>query len=176
MIKIFLIFSLLLLNSCIKPKTILICGDHVCINKAEAKQYFEENLSLEVKIINKENKNKFDLVELNLKESKTSKKKIFVVNKQETNQKLKTLSKEEIDTIKQKIKNKEKREKIVKKNQTDVKDIIYKKENDKIKDINLKQNQTDVCKILKECNIDEISKHLIKLGNKKKFPDITIRE
>ena len=41
---------------------------------------------------------------------------------------------------------------------------------------NSKQLKTDVCKVLKECNIDEISKYLIKLGNKKKFPDITIRE
>ena len=36
----------------------MICGDHVCINKLEAKQYFEENLSIEVKILNKNRKNK----------------------------------------------------------------------------------------------------------------------
>ena len=35
---------LLLLNNCSKPKTVLICGDHICVNKAEAQQYFEENL------------------------------------------------------------------------------------------------------------------------------------
>ena len=48
-ILIFLISSFLF--SCGKPKTVLICGDHACVNKAEAEQYFEENLSLEVKIL-----------------------------------------------------------------------------------------------------------------------------
>ena len=42
--------------SCSKQKTLLICGDHVCVNKAEAKQFFEENLTLEVKIIDKKKK------------------------------------------------------------------------------------------------------------------------
>ena len=40
-------------TNCSKPKTVLICGDHVCINKAEANQYFEENLTIEVKIVDK---------------------------------------------------------------------------------------------------------------------------
>ena len=48
-----LIFLIFFLSNCSKPKTVLICGDHVCVNKAEAEQYFEENLSIEVKIINK---------------------------------------------------------------------------------------------------------------------------
>ena len=42
--------------ACNKAKTVLICGDHVCINKAEAEQYFEDNLTLEVKIIDKKAK------------------------------------------------------------------------------------------------------------------------
>ena len=29
---------------CGKPKIVLICGDHVCVNKSEAEQYFEKNL------------------------------------------------------------------------------------------------------------------------------------
>ena len=44
-----------LMSSCSKPKTVLICGDHICINKAEAEQYFEDNLTLEVKVIDKKN-------------------------------------------------------------------------------------------------------------------------
>ena len=40
----FYYFFFFLLSNCSKPKTVLICGDHVCINKAEAEQYFEENL------------------------------------------------------------------------------------------------------------------------------------
>ena len=51
-----IILFLILLNNCSKPKTVLICGDHVCINKNEAEQYFEENLSIEVKIIDKKKK------------------------------------------------------------------------------------------------------------------------
>ena len=48
-----LIFLLVIFTiyGCSKPKTVLICGDHVCINKAEANQYFEDNLTLEVRII-----------------------------------------------------------------------------------------------------------------------------
>ena len=87
--KIFYSIVLLLLVSCNKAKTVLICGDHVCVNKAEAKQYFEENLSIEVKIIDKKDEREFDLVELNLKESSNKNKKISVSTKTKTNQKLK---------------------------------------------------------------------------------------
>ena len=59
----------------------MICGDHVCINKAEAEKYFEENLTLEVKVIDKKVKKEINLVEINLnnnqfgnKRSKYSKK------------------------------------------------------------------------------------------------------
>ena len=65
--KYLLILSLLILISCSKPKSVLICGDHECINKAEAKQYFNDNLSIEVRIISKEREDRFDLVSLNLK-------------------------------------------------------------------------------------------------------------
>ena len=65
-----LISILFFLVNCSKPKTVLICGDHVCINKKEAKQFFEENLSLEVKIIDSKIKESVDLVELNLRENK----------------------------------------------------------------------------------------------------------
>ena len=35
----FLLILVLFLSNCSKPKTVLICGDHVCINSAEAEQY-----------------------------------------------------------------------------------------------------------------------------------------
>ena len=35
---------------------------------------------------------------------------------------------------------------------------------------------SDVCKFLDKCDIDEISKYLIKEGNKKRYPDLTTRE
>ena len=72
---ILLIFSICLLVGCSKPKTVLICGDHVCINKAEAEKYFEENLSIEVKIVQRKNKKNFDLVELNMQKDNSGAKK-----------------------------------------------------------------------------------------------------
>ena len=65
--KTLLIIIILFLSNCNKPKTVLICGDHVCVNKVEAKQYFEENLSIEVKVINKQPQKEINLVELNLR-------------------------------------------------------------------------------------------------------------
>ena len=65
--KVLIILSFFFLHQCSKPKTVMICGDHVCINKTEAEQYFEENLSIEVKIIDKKKNEEVDLVELNLK-------------------------------------------------------------------------------------------------------------
>ena len=110
MIKLIIIIFFVILQSCSKPKTVLICGDHVCVNDKEAKQYFEENLSLEVKIIdNKRNKN-FNLVELNLKEN-LEKKEINIVKKDKTREKIKTLSSKEIREIKKKIKKKKKQDK-----------------------------------------------------------------
>ena len=53
MSKIITLLIFLMFYGCNKPKTVLICGDHVCVNKDEAEQYFEENLSIEVKILNK---------------------------------------------------------------------------------------------------------------------------
>mgnify|MGYP006140789379 CR=1 FL=1 len=45
----FLLIIFFLLVGCSKPKPVLICGDHKCINKAEADQYFKEFLnSLEI--------------------------------------------------------------------------------------------------------------------------------
>ena len=51
--KLILFLIILATYGCNKQKTVLICGDHVCVNKAEAEQYFEENLTLEVKVIDK---------------------------------------------------------------------------------------------------------------------------
>ena len=55
---IIVILTLILLQNCSKHKTALICGDHLCVNKAEAEQYFEDNLTIEVKIVEKKIKKK----------------------------------------------------------------------------------------------------------------------
>ena len=80
----FLLIITLLLNNCTKPKTVFICGDHVCVNKSEAKQYFEENLTIEVKILNEKASKEINLVELNLNENFNKKKEINVFSKEKT--------------------------------------------------------------------------------------------
>ncbi len=172
-----IILIIFLLSNCSKQKTVLICGDHVCVNKAEAEQFFEENLSIEVKIVDKKIKKELDLVEINLRENEDGKRKVNISSKKNTNQKIKILSNKEIDKIKNKIELKKKEKKIAKK-------IIKKKEkksitknNNQNKNVNkIENNLTDVCTILKKCSIDEISKYLLEQGKKKDFPDITKRQ
>ena len=190
-ILIFLI--LLLLGNCSKPKTVLICGDHVCVNKAEAEQYFEENLSIEVKIINQKNNEQIDLVELNLKNNENKVKQIAISPKKDTSKNLKTLSNDEIKKIKRNIKDKKQKKEIdnkisrktVKREENNaISELLEKKDKNQEKKnsfvnktiINKKINIVDVCTILEKCNIDEISKYLIKEGKKRDFPDITRRQ
>ena len=175
--KIFFVLVCIFLSACGKPKSVLICGDHVCVNKAEAEQYFKENLSLEVKIIDKKNPKNIDLIELNLNSSINSKKKISIVQKNKTNKKIKVLSKKEIKDKKKKLK---KAKKDIKKPKQNLLVKKPKKNKKNIKSTKVINNQTvkipDICTILEKCSIDEISKYLVKQGNEKKFPDITIRE
>tara|TARA_B100001057_G_scaffold220210_1_gene220619 strand:+ start:12108 stop:12674 length:567 start_codon:yes stop_codon:yes gene_type:complete len=182
------ILLLFFLVCCSKPKTAFICGDHVCINKSEAEQYFEENLTIEVKIIDNKVKDDVDLVELNLKDNPDGKKRINIFAKNNTNKNIKTLSKEEVSKIKKIIKNKNASKKIARKksNTTNIqnkeksnkkiKEIVKKKINLQEKD-NFKKNELfDICTIIEKCSIDEISKYLLKQGKKKDFPDLTIRQ
>ena len=185
---IFVISAFFLLASCSKPKTVLICGDHVCINKAEAEQFFEENFTIEVKILDKKMKKNEDLVELNLRDDLKGSKSISITSKENNNRRLKTLSNSEITKIKEKIKNKTKEKKNISKKNMNNKDVIKnlkingKKNNSKNKELiieNVNKNKIDVadiCTILEKCSIDEISKYLLKKGKNKDFPDITTRQ
>ena len=171
-----ILIILFFIYGCDKPQAVLICGDHVCVNKTEAKQYFEENLSLEVKIIDTQNKNEIDLVQLNLVNN-VNKREITIEKKNKTENEIKVLSSKEINKIKSNIKKNKKKineSKISKKYKIE-KDKRTKsiKKNDKKKGL---EDTTDICTLLDNCSIEEISKHLIKLGKKKNFPDITIRE
>ena len=185
---VFLISLIFFLSNCSKPKTVLICGDHVCVNKAEAEQYFEENLSIEVKIVSKKSDIVEDLVELNLSENSLGNKKISISSKKTTNNPIKKLSNEEVVEIKENIKNKKKEKKIAKKivkkeNELVNKEISkhkkpkYKKETITKSNVNKRRKDVvDVCTIIKKCSIDEISKYLLDDGKNKKFPDITTRQ
>ena len=103
------------LSNCGKPKTVLICGDHICVNKAEAEQYFEKNLSIEVQVIGNKKKSEIDLVELNLNEDYKNEKQITLLSKTKTKKKVKKLSNREISEIKKKIKKKKKDSEIIEK-------------------------------------------------------------
>ncbi len=172
------------LSNCGKPKTVLICGDHICVNKAEAEQYFEKNLSIEVQLIGNKKKSEIDLVELNLNEDYKNKKKITLLSKTKTKKKVKKLSNREISEIKKKIKKKKKDSEIIEKKIIKDRKKIAKKDklkHDKneilLKNVNKNfKESVDVCTILKKCSIDEISKYLLKQGKKKDYPDITTRQ
>ena len=179
-----LLFFCLVLSmyGCNKPKTVLICGDHVCVNKTEAEQYFEENLTLEVKIINKKRSKEDDLVELNLNSNSSGKKEVSILNKKQTSKELKELSNSEIKRKKAEIRKKKKLKDTKITKQAKLKEVKKKK---KPQDSVIKTNKvvnntnkkiTDICTILEKCSIDEISKYLVKQGKERKFPDITTRE
>ena len=178
------IILILLLFSCSKQKTLLICGDHVCVNKAEAKQFFEENLTLEVKIIDKKNKKKINLVELNLKESQRGIRQVELSKKNSTNKDIKVLSNQQKKIIKDNIKQKKNKKKMVNKPLNKKEKKIIKEETEaksyvKIskdkKNVNkIRKDVVDICTIIEKCSIDEISKYLQKQN--KKFPDITQRQ
>ena len=184
----FLIIPFIFMQNCSKPKTVLICGDHICINKSEANQYFKENLSIEVKIIDIKKNINPDLVELNLNES-IGNRKISINKKEKTKKEIKTLTNEQIKNIKKKLKKNQRNNKIAKKttynNKNKSKKITrkkVKKENKNKNKIKLNNNikdqlkVVDVCSIIDKCDIDEISKFLLNQAKKKKFPDITVRE
>ena len=176
--KVFIIlFFFFILSGCNKTKTVMICGDHVCINKLEAKQYFEENLSIEVKILNQDKNKEEDLVQLNLDNSFENKRKISIKKKENTEKSIKTLSKNEIKDIKNKIAKKNKINK-TQKNKLSVKSE-NKLNNTSKKSVKVNKNiyeVVDVCTIIEKCSIEEISKYLIDQGNERDYPDITIKE
>ena len=187
-IYLFLII-LIFLQNCSKHKSVLICGDHICVNNAEAKQFFEENLSIEVKIIDRKQRAEINLIELNLNNKLENNREISIKKKDVTKKEVKTLTNKEINKIKKEIKNKKKQKKIVKKIENTnirIKEKKIKTESQKIDERtniplktknNIKKNDiVDVCSIIAKCNIEEISKYLTEQGRKKKFPDITARE
>tara|TARA_B100000029_G_C17544898_1_gene948085 strand:- start:513 stop:1034 length:522 start_codon:yes stop_codon:yes gene_type:complete len=171
--KIFIFFIFLFLLSCTNPiggeNRVYICGDHPCANNKEVEEYFDNNISVEVYTIvsDKERKENFDLVELNLlKDKLESKKKIQISKKKKEIKKQikerKKLAKLKIKKVEEPIKIKEKPKK---------KDRIQKKKPSK-----KTQSQftfVRICKNLEECDINKISKIIMDIGKEKEYPDIT---
>tara|TARA_Y100000591_G_scaffold5773_1_gene4641 strand:+ start:1062 stop:1604 length:543 start_codon:yes stop_codon:yes gene_type:complete len=178
--NIFIIIIFLIAVSCSKPKTVFICGDHICVNKAEAQQYFEENLTIEVKVLKNKDSREPSLIELNLNEKNLENKQVFVNKKLDTEKDIKELTisekKKIISIVKEKKINKKTASKKTLKENKKISINKNKKDMIKKKVINKETNAFDVCQIIKECTINEISKYLIKEGNKRSFPDITTRQ
>tara|TARA_B100000242_G_C42943888_1_gene437731 strand:- start:380 stop:880 length:501 start_codon:yes stop_codon:yes gene_type:complete len=162
-------------NSCSKPKVVLICGDHVCINKDEAQQFFEENMSIEVKIVDSKEKKEINLVELNLMNN-SEKKNIIVSKKGKIERDIKILTNDEIEKKKLEINQKKIAKKVSRKVNT--KKTFNKNVKKKETIINNEKSQEifNICLYIEnDCNIEEISKYLLKKGGDKDFPDITLR-
>ena len=178
--NIFIIIIFLITVSCSKPKTVFICGDHICVNKAEAQLYFEENLTLEVKVLENKGPREPSLIELNLNEKNLENKQVFVKKKLNTEKDVKELTINEKKKIKSIIKEKQLNKKIASKKtlKENKKISINKNKKNMIekKIINKESETFDICQIIKKCTIDEISKYLIEKGNKRDFPDITTRQ
>ena len=174
--RVLLIFFIIMFtNSCSKPKVVLICGDHVCINKDEAQQFFEENMSIEVKIVDSKEKKEINLVELNLMNN-TEKKNIIVSKKGKIERDIKVLTNDEIEKKKLEINQKKIAKKVSRKVNT--KKTFDKNIKKKETIINNEKSQEifNICLYIEnDCNIEEISKYLLKKGSDKDFPDITLR-
>ena len=186
--RICLILFLLISSSCTPQKKVFICGDRECINKKEAKRYFEENLSFEVKIIEKKNKAFVDLVEQN-KRKKENYKKILPKEKNDDKD---YLTKSEKKAAKKFAKLKEKEKKRAKKEALKLNKIkerenkkrIAKLKKDKkmttkkiIKKANTKKikliKNNKFCLPKQNCNIDEIAEYFNQIGSKKPYPNIS---
>ena len=153
----------------------MICGDHVCINKDEAQQFFEENMSIEVKIVDSKEKKEINLVELNLMNN-SEKKNIVVSKKGKIEKDIKILTNDEIEKKKLEINQKKIAKKVSRKvntNKTFNKNV---KKKETIINNEKSQEIFNICLYIEnDCNIEEISKYLLKKGSDKDFPDITLR-
>ena len=168
--RLILILVIFTLYSCSTSKSVLICGDHECINKEEAKLFFKENLTLEVKVITKNKEANYNLVKMNLENDNENIKILNSKNKKV----VRKLSKDEIKLKKKEI--------IEKKNMN--KKVITKKDNKKIESVEsvkvqkkiVNKNPSNICSVLKICNIDTISDYLIKQSLEKDYPNIASKD
>ena len=183
--KFLVILLAFFLTACSTQKKVFICGDHECINKDEAKMYFEKNLSIEVKIIENNKEEFFNLVQLNDKKSSKESKKNIKILKSKKDKQIRRLSNKEILKKKEEIRNNKKehnKEKKVKKinkkeiksktNKNSQKKKVEKKE--KNRNIELTKHK-NICTILNKCDIEEIAHLLLKEGNLKDYPDLNTR-
>ena len=196
-----LILFFILIYSCSGSKNVYLCGDRKCIDKKEYNDYFAKNLSIEVDIKNKNNRDKsVDLVKLNTEKSLGKEKKFKILDSNENQinikkkiknderkkklieKKLKKqiLKQRKIDAKKKKLNIKDKivedRDKVIKKNNNNAKvQKDLSKINSKMLTNRNKLIDNNICVDINDCDIDKISELLIKEGTSKEFPDITLK-
>ncbi|MBO6481777.1 MAG: hypothetical protein HVK35_03620 [Pelagibacteraceae bacterium] len=138
------------------------------------KEYFDNNISIEVFTIisDKEKKEKFTLVDLNLmkdaddKDRKKSKNLSSVKSKEDVKKIIKKRRKlAKLKLKENKVKEQKKADKISK---IKSKNVFKGKKREPITFVR-------ICKNLEECDIDKISKIIMDMGKKKSFPDITVQ-
>ena len=151
----FLFFFLVNCSSITGDKTqkIYICGDHECADKKEINNYFKNNISIEVYTLSDSPKKDYDLVELNM-------------TKEDKNKIVSTEIKRK--KFKESLKKRPKVEK-VKVNKGEI--ITGEKRRINKPKITLVR----ICKDIQECDIDEVANKIFKIGNEKKFPDLTVK-
>ena len=154
----YLIFLFLFLVNCSsltgeKSQKIYICGDHECANKKEINDYFKNNISIEVYTISEVSKKDYDLVELNMTKDDKNKIVSTEVKRKKLQENLKKRAR--IEKV-----NVNKGERIIKTNRRTNKPKI---------------TLVRICKDIQECDIEEVAKKIFQAGDKKKFPDLTIK-
>ena len=171
--RFFLFIIFLFLFSCSNKVTqVYICGDHPCVNKKEMKEYFDNNISIEVFTITSDKDKKITLVDLNLvkdgdnKDRKKSKNLSSVKSKEDVKKIIKKRRKlAKLKLKENKVKEQKKADKISK---IKSKNVFKDKKREPITFVR-------ICKNLEECDIDKISKIIMYMGKKKPFPDITVQ-
>lgn len=195
---IFIIIFVPLISCTSIKKEVYWCGDHECVDKKEINEYFDENITIEIKTVKKSKSINYDLIALNnpvvepLDQDKSKKGKFFglvkdrdTTNLSDTNSEKNKLKKQKNDVIEQrkiaKIKLKNEKKEVIKKKVKDIFSINKsdKKTNIKKKEIVSKKNNVDIvskkisCKELTDCTFDEISNSIKEKADNKDYPDIT---
>jgi len=176
--RILFLLLLFILTACFS-RNVYMCGNRECIDRKEANEYFNKNLSIEVISKKKIADKKLDLIKVNteFKSSNNQTKNLFSLKKKKS-KKINKISDSKKDVVLKfrKIKNKKKKIKIKKVNKED---SIFRKlfKNDIKKNSLNKQVDTNKinsnCKVLEKCDINEISELIVKESKLKNYPNIS---
>ena len=127
----FIIVSLIIV-SCSSNKQVYWCGDHQCVNSNEKEKYFEENMIVEVKIIEKRSKEDLSSIDKILQQGDLNNKKLKKDISKQKNIVIKELTREEKRLAKKALKEEKRLAKVSRKKETGKNVVISKKNTDKI--------------------------------------------